>query len=173
LLSQKAGGSGNLRVKISLSDGRTDVMEFSSDISVTTFLTLLSEKFNVSISNIHSIRSGHPPKILDQTRPQSVVQFENGDRVQVVLSTKMDIRESPERTSPKRDFIEAKIPSDVQGLWDYAQHQDRNIWNVLLDDIKHRKFTSLFNEGGGYSKLMRLQKGRLYRTLFVQDKAQK
>lgn len=103
--SQKAGKSGNLRVKIALSDNRTDIMEFSSDISVTTFLTLLSEKFNVSIANIHSIRSGHPPKILDQNQPQGAVQFQNGDRVQVVLATasKMDTRQHSD-VSPTRDM---------------------------------------------------------------------
>ena len=73
-------------MKITLSDGRNDVMEFSPEISVTTFLSLLSAKFNIAISAIHSIRSGHPPKILDQTRPQCAVQFQHGDRVQVVLS---------------------------------------------------------------------------------------
>ena len=73
----KAGGSGNLRVKICLSDTRTDVMEFSSDITVTTFLSLLSQKFNIEVGSIHSIRSGHPPKVLDQANPQSVVHFQN------------------------------------------------------------------------------------------------
>ena len=55
------------------------------DITVSTFLSLLSDKFGINLGQIHSIRSGHPPRVLDRTRPQSPVSFTNGDRVDVVL----------------------------------------------------------------------------------------
>jgi LysM repeat protein len=82
---ESAGRSGNLRIKICLSDGQTDVMEFSSDVNTSTFLSLISQKFNVPVSTLAQIRSGHPPKVMDQTKSNSPVEFSNGDRVQITL----------------------------------------------------------------------------------------
>jgi LysM repeat protein len=82
---EAAGRSGNLRIKICLSDGQTDVMEFSSDVNTSTFLSLISQKFNVPVSTLAQIRSGHPPKVMDQTKSNSPVEFSNGDRVQITL----------------------------------------------------------------------------------------
>ena len=85
--TSKAGKSNILRVKIVMSDGRNGVMEFSPGVSVSSFLSLLAEKFSVPIWQVGSIRCGHPPKIVDQTKPQQAVTFQNGDKVQITLVT--------------------------------------------------------------------------------------
>lgn len=60
-----------------------------------------------------------------------------------------------------------KIPDDVHRLWDFAQHQQRSVWTVILDDIESRQFTSIFHEGGGYPRLMRLLKGNFFLFLNI------
>ena len=97
-------------------DRRVNLNSREKDITVSTFLSLLSDKFGINLGQIHSIRSGHPPRVLDRTRPQSPVSFTNGDRVDVVLgdpggssqSTSID-RSSVLQTSPvERRKIQTK-----------------------------------------------------------------
>ena len=79
----KPSTSGSMRVKVRLSDGQTDIMELVQGTTVSSFLSSLSQKFGISHDQIHSIRSGHPPKVLDRNRPQANVEFMSGDRVEV------------------------------------------------------------------------------------------
>ena len=81
----KPSTSGSMRVKVRLSDGQTDIMELVQGTTVSSFLSSLSQKFGISHDQIHSIRSGHPPKVLDRNRPQANVEFMSGDRVEVTF----------------------------------------------------------------------------------------
>ena len=86
---QKASSSGHMSVKVRLSDGRSDIMDLAPACTVSVFLAALSQKFGVCHDQIHSIRSGYPPKVLDRNRPQSEVAFVSGDRVEVCPENKL------------------------------------------------------------------------------------
>jgi hypothetical protein len=186
--SEAAGKSGNLRIKICLSDGQTDVMEFSSDVNTSTFLSLISQKFNVPVSTLAQIRSGHPPKVMDQTKSNSPVEFSNGDRVQITLGpasaatsisapmpssgASSRITESlPNSSSSNSSFV----PESVKNFWKEAQSKNKTFFNALLDDIGTGKFTSLFKKNGGYAKLTEnikrtaLEEGAHYNLMNFQD----
>ena len=61
-------------------------MILAPGVTVSIFLANLSQKFGICHDQIHSIRSGYPPKVLDRNRPQSTVEFVSGDRVEVKFS---------------------------------------------------------------------------------------
>jgi len=183
-INKPSSSSGNLRIKVRLSDNRTDIMELAKDITVSTFLSLLSDKFGINLGQIHSIRSGHPPRVLDRTRPQSPVSFTNGDRVDVVLgdpggsSTSSGLQTSPverrkiqnktDQPSLKLSKLNSEIPNtkypdhipkDVQELWRDAERDRSSIWNTILSGIGDSKYKSLFSREGGYYTLTCLMKG--------------
>jgi len=183
--SEAAGRSGNLRIKICLS-GQTDVMEFSSDVNTSTFLSLISQKFNVPVSTLAQIRSGHPPKVMDQTKSNSPVDFSNGDRVQITLgpasattsiSAPMPSSGASSRiteslpNSSSSDFI----PESVKNFWKEAQSKNKTFFNALLDDIGTGKFNPLFKKNGGYAQLTEnikrtaLEEGAHYNLMNFQD----
>ncbi|CAG5091723.1 Oidioi.mRNA.OKI2018_I69.PAR.g13214.t1.cds [Oikopleura dioica] len=180
--SDVAGKSGNLRIKICLSDGRSDVMQFSSDVNTSTFLSLISQKFDVPVSTLAQIRSGHPPKLMDKTKSNSPVEFSNGDRVQVTLRSSPVSSPVPTPSSGTRiteplasSMYTNSIPESVKDFWKEAQNKDKTFFNALLDDIGTGKFTSLFKENGGYAQLTRnikrapLEEGQHYNLMNFQD----
>ena len=166
-----------MRIKICLSDGQTDVMEFSSDVNTSTFLSLISQKFNVPVSTLAQIRSGHPPKVMDQTKSNSPVEFSNGDRVQItlrpspattslsapmpssgprfskILKTVIQTRNSRIPESLPSSSSSSIIPESVKNFWKEAQSKNKTFFNALLDDIGTGKFNSLFKKNGGYAQL--------------------
>ena len=144
------------------------------DITVSTFLSLLSDKFGINLGQIHSIRSGHPPRVLDRTRPQSPVSFTNGDRVDVVLgdpggssqSTSID-RSSVLQTSPvERRKIQtktdqpslklSKLNSEIPNT-KYPDHIPKDVQDLWRDAERDR--SSIWNtilSGIGDSKYKKL-----------------
>ncbi|CBY11973.1 unnamed protein product [Oikopleura dioica] len=182
--SEVAGKSGNLRIKICLSDGQTDVMEFSSDVNTSTFLSLISQKFQVPVSTLAQIRSGHPPKVMDQTKSNSPVEFSNGDRVQITLNsspesihvaTPMPSSGARIPESLQNSTGSSFIPESVKNFWKEAQSNKKTFFNALLDDIGTGKFTSLFQKNGGYAQLTEnikripLEEGQHYNLMNFQD----
>ena len=153
----------------------------------------MSDKFGINLGQIHSIRSGHPPRVLDRTRPQSPVSFTNGDRVDVVLGDpggsssgssllqtspveRRKIQNKTDQPSLKLSKLNSEIPNtkypdhipkDVQELWRDAERDRSSIWNTILSGIGDSKYKSLFSREGGYYTLTCLMKGKIHKLCFI------
>lgn len=181
----KAGKSDILRVKVVMSDGRNGVMEFTPGVSVSSFLSLLSEKFSIPIWQVGAIRCGHPPRIVDQTKPQQAVTFQNGDKVQITLvtagsqTTSIFDQPSSSKYTPKFKQVgdgwdsaskvsenlllksQTGIPSDVKYLWEKAEENKQSVWNFLLSNLEDPKLAEIFKSNGGYVEILKDIKGKI------------
>jgi len=167
-----------MRVKVRLSDGQTDIMELVQGTTVSSFLSSLSQKFGISHDQIHSIRSGHPPKVLDRNRPQANVDFMSGDRVEVVLGQRVEpesnkrendiispilkLGKYAKKSTETKEFVPKKYPSDippdVQQLWHDADRHETSLWNRIVEGLDDGRYGPCFSRGGGYYQLTCKQK---------------